>query len=76
MAGGQTLKTLHASETNFVTEGCAAVCKAEKQGLKQRQKDRENWHMNVHIFFLKALSQNIKSLRLDLKIPSETKHTH
>lgn len=57
MAGGQNLITLHASETNFVTEGGAAVCKAEKQGLKQRQKDRENWHMCP--YFLDIFRKNI-----------------
>lgn len=66
MAGGQTLITLHASETNFVTEGGAAVCKAEKQGLKHRQKDIENWHMHVHNF-LTFYRKNIKTLRIDLK---------
>lgn len=59
------------AETNFVTVGAAAVCKAEIQGLKGGERDREK--IDIDTFgFLTLYSKNTEGCLS--KIPSETKH--
>lgn len=68
--GKQVVK--HASETNFVTGGGAAVCKAEKQGLKGRE-ERQNADILSMSEMMPCHSKNIESCSSEN--PSETKHT-
>lgn len=59
-----------------MTGGGAAVCKAEKQGLRGREKDRDHWHSHTSKFLPFYNEKNTESLfENHSKIPSETNHT-